>query len=139
MTATHDNIVQQMRAHLTSHLSFAVGLLGLMLTLAIGPSMAQDDYLSAARDIPLAPGLEETGDGSLAFDKPEGRIIRVTARDAQDASISKDVLAFYRQTMPNLGWLETAGRDAALTFKRESEMLRISIIGDLVIFDVTPL
>ena len=116
----------------------ACGLFGLMLILALSPSMAQDVYLSAARDIPLAPGLDETGDGSLAFDKPQGRIIRVTARDAQNDVVSKDVLAFYRQALPNLGWSEITAQDAALTFKRESEMLRISTVGDLVIFDLTP-
>ena len=129
----------RMSARIAWRLRPAFVSLGLMLVLAIGPGLAQDAYLSAARDIPLAPGLEETIDGSLAFDKPQGRIIRVTARDAQNDVVSQDVLAFYRQALPNLGWAETAARDAALTFNRESEMLRISTIGDLVIFDLTPI
>lgn len=106
--------------------------------LASGAIAAPDNYLSAARDIPLLPGLQESADGPVLFDKPQGRIIRITASDPQKQVSAAQVLGFYQQALPNLGWQQQEAADDSLTFKRESEMLRISTVGDLVIFDLTP-
>ncbi|MBT7642322.1 MAG: hypothetical protein HN715_04935 [Rhodobiaceae bacterium] len=101
-----------------------------------GPVQAQ--YLSAAPDIPLAEGLQEIAEGTLVFDKPQGRILQMTA--ARDAGSNLAAARqFYRASLPNLGWTPRAGKDNnILTFTRKSETLRLTFSADLVIFDLTP-
>ena len=65
---------------------------------------ARDAYLSLAPDIPLAPVLSEIDGGQLVFDKPEGRIVRIEAERLEILSADDGVSAFYRETLPNLGW-----------------------------------
>lgn len=113
-----------------------------LFLLASGRAALAEDFLSAMPDMPLAAGLAELEDGALVFDKPEGRIVQVTAlRDSAAATQNEpqDIARFYRRALPNLGWLngapETGGR---LTFTRKGETLRITISADLVIFDLAP-
>ena len=91
---------------------------------------ADDGFLSAVDDMPLMPGLAETGDGGIAFDKPTGRIVRAVATGDVSA---KDVRAFYTGTLPQLGWerekkLELIGD--LLVFRREQERLEIQIVPE---------
>ena len=46
-------------------------------------------------------GLAELTDEALFYDKPEGRIVEVAARGAV---LQKDAMAFYADTLPQLGW-----------------------------------
>ena len=94
------------------------------------PASADGGYLSAVDDMPLMPGLAETGDGGIAFDKPTGRIVRAVATG--DVS-EKDVRSFYVGTLPQLGWerekkLELIGD--LLVFRREEERLEIQIVPE---------
>ena len=114
-----------------------MGLLGVSVLAQISGGQ----YLSALPDVPLAPGLQEIRDTSWVFDKPEGRIVRLTAapQNAAPENINADIAsiaAFYAATLPNLGWnLQT---QEPLSFVREGEILRISLHKNLVIFDLTP-
>lgn len=77
-------------------------------------------YFSTLPDIPLMPGLTELSDQTVVFDKPEGRIVESVALirgAAQDA-----VVAFYEQTLPQLGWV----RAGPLAFVSEREFLKIT-------------
>ena len=94
------------------------------------PARAGDGYLSAVDDMPLMPGLAETGDGGIAFDKPTGRIVRAVATGDVTAG---NVRAFYTGTLPQLGWerekkLELIGD--LLVFRREQERLEIQIVPE---------
>ena len=113
---------------------------------------ARDAYLSLAPDIPLAPGLSEFDGGQLVFDKPEGRIVRIEAQRAPAPEAGGAIPAFYRETLPNLGWQLTdasargAGAQTAvdsvgdnlLTFQRGGETLLINVQRDRVIFKLSP-
>ncbi len=113
-------------------------LFGVFFGLSIlGGAVAEERYLTALPDVPLAPGLREMTDAKLVFDKPEGRIVQLAATpDAGHKGGSKALAEFYMRTLPNLGWQRTARQP--LTFIREGETLRIGFHDDLVIFDVTP-
>jgi hypothetical protein len=77
-------------------------------------------FLAEFEDLPLAPGLTEVPGGML-FDSPTGRIVEATAQgDVRE----KDVLAFYAQTLPELGWNATGPN----SYRRDSELLKIEII-----------
>jgi hypothetical protein len=62
---------------------------------------AADRFLSAIDDLPLMAQLEEIPESAVVYSKPQGRIVEVAARGkvAGDA-----VLAFYSDTLPQLGW-----------------------------------
>lgn len=114
---------------------FCALAIGIWLLPATGQAAG---FLSAAPDIPLAAGLSELQDGRLVFDKPQGRIVQMTAL-LQDTTGSTKIADFYRASLPNLGWQLTGDGESILTFTRQGEILRLTFTADLVIFDVTPL
>ena len=118
---------------------------GLLAGAGLSPALARDAYLSLAPDIPLAPGLTEFDGGQLVFDKPEGRIVRIETERRQTQGARDGVRAFYRETLPNLGWqLSNANNagdnngDNVLTFQRGGETLLITMQGDRVVFKLSP-
>lgn len=80
------------------------------------PAFGDDGFISTVPDLPLMPGLEEVPEQAIVFDKPEGRIVETFAIGlvTQDA-----VIAFYRETLPQLGWTATG----PASYKREGEQL----------------
>ena len=107
----------------------------------LSPALARDAYLSLAPDIPLAPGLSEFDGGQVVFDKPEGRIVRIEAERLETQGAGDGVPAFYRETLPNLGWqLNDADNSAnnVLTFQRGGETLLITMQGGRVVFRLSP-
>ena len=84
--------------------------------------MAQGRFFSAIEDLPLAPGLTEHS-GGFVFQGEEGRIVSVAAEGPADAD---SVRAFYRETLPALGWAENPGADPA-EFLRGRERLILDI------------
>ena len=107
----------------------------------LSPALARDAYLSLAPDIPLAPGLSEFDGGQLVFDKPEGRIVRIEAERLETQDAGDGVLAFYRETLPNLGWQLNGAHNSAdnvLTFQRGGERLLITMQSERVVFKLSP-
>ncbi len=101
-----------------------------VLLSAPGGARADDGFLSAVDDMPLMPGLAETGDGGIAFDKPTGRIVRAVATG--DVS-EQDVRSFYIGTLPQLGWVREKKLELIgdlLVFRRERERLEIQIVPE---------
>jgi hypothetical protein len=88
----------------------------LLLTLPHG-AMAQDSsrFVSVIDDLPLMNGLIEVGEG-VEFATPQGRIVEATASGALSR---KAVLAFYSNTLPQLGWVQ----GGETRFVREGETL----------------
>lgn len=84
-----------------------------------------DRFVPGIEDLPLMPGLVEAPDTSVVFDTPSGRIVQTEATGQMSP---ERVLAFYAQTLPQLGWRSL---EAGL-FRREDEVLRIEFdkVGD---------
>ena len=89
------------------------------------PAYAEVRFFVAIEDLPLAPGLEETGP-PFWFDDANGRIIGVIARGPTHPA---QVRRFYLDTLPALGWGFTpgAGVDGELVFQRGRERLALDI------------
>ena len=107
----------------------------------LSPALARDAYLSLAPDIPLAPGLSEFVGGQVVFDKPQGRIVRIEAERLETQGAGNGVPAFYRETLPNLGWQLSAADNSAdnvLTFQRGGETLLITMQDERVVFKLSP-
>ena len=107
----------------------------------LSPALARDAYLSLAPDIPLAPGLSEFDGEQVVFDKPEGRIVRIEAERLETQGAGDGVPAFYRETLPNLGWQLNGADNSAdnvLTFQRGGETLLITMQSERVVFKLLP-
>jgi len=92
----------------------------LVLSLVGAPvaSVAGEAFVSSVEDLPLMPGLLEDKPAGLTFDSAGGRIVEAyaTGRVEED-----EVLQFYGETLPQLGW--TA--EASALFHRGGETLRL--------------
>ena len=117
----------------------SLGLLALAALLVMPATAGEPKYLSAVNDLPLPPGLVEDVGAGLSFDKPGGRIIEALARGAIAKS---DVVAFYRATLPALGWKLLAADPSGSRWRRDDETLSVAITepGNPVVvrFSITP-
>jgi len=95
----------------------AIGSAGSALATAAG---AADVFLSRLEDLPLAPGLSEDAAAGLSFDSAGGRIVEAYAR----GDLTEDqVLRFYQETLPQLGWTAEGERQ----YRRGGERLRLDL------------
>jgi hypothetical protein len=97
-------------------------------------SAAEGTFLNELEDLPLPSGLTESPGGVL-FDSPTGRIVEATAQGNIDAD---QVLTFYAQTLPELGWQKVGPS----SYRRDNELLKIEVDAQrrpvLVHFSVVP-
>ncbi len=95
----------------------------------------RQSFVGGLEDLPLMDGLAEDRAAGLVFDKPDGRLV-----DAYAAGpVTPDaVAAFYRETLPELGWRVIG----PLTFEREGERLTIeteALAGEVLVrFHLAP-
>jgi hypothetical protein len=93
----------------------AVGL-GLSSLAAWGEGDA--GFVAGVEDLPLMPGLHEVVEAGTKFDSASGRIVEAYAVGQVEEA---DVLAFYAESLPQLGWTMV---DQTL-FHRSGESLKI--------------
>jgi len=89
---------------------------------AVAAAAEATQFVTGMGDVPAMPGLTLAENGALLFDKPGGRIVESVMRGRVER---RAVLAFYAQTMPELGWR----RVADTRFEREGEELRLEFPG----------
>lgn len=113
----------------------------ILLTAAgvLSAGFAQTRYLADLADVPLPAGFAEDVDARVAFDKPEGRVIRAAAfvADGTDAGSARE---FYAETLPALGWRREARREGEDVYVREDERLTVNVEagGRRVRFQLSP-
>ena len=83
-------------------------------------------FLDCIEDIPLMNELVEKKDSCFYFDSNEGRVANVEVEGNLDKN---DILDFYRNILPQLGWKINDDRsyENILKFRRENELLNIMI------------
>ena len=95
----------------------------MMLTLIGGqfligkPAKAETQQHRWAGDVPIMQSWQIEPELGFAFDSPNGRIVMIFASTSADED---DIMAFYGQTLAQLGWTGGAG-----TWTREAEKLVI--------------
>lgn len=98
-------------------------IMGLMMAasggLAASGNAAEDaPQIQWVGDLPISPALKIEPGLGFAFDSPEGRVVMIYL----SGEISADeIMAYYRQALPPLGWNETA----EMRWAREGEALLI--------------
>jgi hypothetical protein len=104
-------------------IGFAVPLLAGAATFQAVPTTAvAQTFIEGSEDVPLAPSLTTVAGTGMVFDSPTGRIVEAFATGRVDKT---DILGFYGETLPALGW-EAVSSD---TFHREGERLTIDFFG----------
>jgi len=110
------------RFHTVIFLAIALALA--VPTVSYGAEPVQSNlsqgYFSGVEDLPMAPGLDEVRDASMIYDTPSGRIVHAMAKGL---SPPRDVIGFYRATLPQLGWRIVG----ATRFQRETEILELKV------------
>lgn len=94
-------------------------LFATLLVLLPALAAAGGGFLSGAEDVPLPPTLTEASAGGMVFDSPQGRIVDA---DATGDMTEAQVIAFYAQTLPQLGWTRISDNE----YRSETETLRIT-------------
>jgi hypothetical protein len=89
-----------------------------------GDRTAHTRYLSAINDLPLTGDLLEITDSAMVFDKPEGRIVRVSA---EGTTAPDDIHRFYADTLPQLGW-EPFGQTVLGPKPEDEEFIRYYVM-----------
>ena len=98
----------------------------MMLTLIGGqfligqPVKAETQQHRWAGDVPIMQGWKIEPELGFAFDSPNGRIVMIFASTAADED---DIMAFYGQTLAQIGWTGGAGN-----WVRDAEKL---VIGEV--------
>ena len=86
---------------------FATALLMLMLIGGHGqPAKAEMQQHRWAGDVPIMQSWQIEPELGFAFDSPNGRIVMIFASTSADED---DIMAFYGQTLAQLGWTGGAG------------------------------
>lgn len=102
------------------YLTFSLPAIATAAALVAPPAGAGDVFLSRLEDLPLAPGLSEDSAAGLSFDSAGGRIVEAYAR----GDLTEDqVLRFYQETLPQLGWTADNERQ----YRRGGERLRLEL------------
>ena len=102
-------------------------LLAALMVSACGGGYYPSDvtFIHAIEDLPLPPHFVVDGDLTTSFETDEGRIVDVYARTR---GVYTDVVAFYRETLPQLGWKALDDHH----YRRENEQLMLDITPEEV-------
>ncbi|MBF0563118.1 MAG: hypothetical protein HQL37_14140 [Alphaproteobacteria bacterium] len=96
----------------------------LALVLVFAPAWAGGGaFLAGVEDLPLMPGMSESAAAGTTFDTPAGRIVEAYA---EGTATGAQVLRFYQETLPQLGWTAKGSN----TFHREGERLKLEIVTE---------
>lgn len=83
-------------------------------------------YSAAIEDLPVMPQMTERADSIVFFDTPEGRIIETSFDTAGN---SRQVLSYYHQVLPPLGWTRMQNSNNAYTRKNETLVIEFKASG----------
>jgi hypothetical protein len=86
------------------------------------PAFAQTAYFAAFEDLPLPPGFVELSTG-WSMEGEDGRLTEARAQGGGDVQSAR---AFYRETLPQLGWSQSPQLDDSLVYVRGRERLMFS-------------
>lgn len=87
------------------------------MTVQCCAALSAETFVYGFEDLPLMDGLTQRAQNSVLFDTPQGRIVQASAVGETTPEL---VIAFYDQTLPQLGWTRVAEGQ----YQREGERLR---------------
>ena len=104
---------------IVSRFAIVVSSIGALSTISHG----NERFISGFEDLPLMRGMTETTENNVAFDTVHGRVLVSFAKSSES---EEKILAFYKESLSQLGWKIT--RDGE--FLRGEEILKIDFLPD---------
>jgi len=104
---------------IVSRFAIVVSSIGVLSTISHG----NERFISGFEDLPLMRGMTETTANNVAFDTVHGRVL---VSFAQSSESEEKILAFYKESLSQLGW--KINRDGE--FLRGEEILKIDFLPD---------
>ncbi len=97
--------------------------LSLCLSLLIFSSASAGKFVEGMEDIPLMDGLAQITQDDISFGNEETRLLEayLTSRKLKFAAVAN----FYKESLPQLGWIYQGNRGNDLLFDRDGETLEI--------------
>ena len=85
---------------------------------------AKASFIEGLEDIPLAEGVTQIENGSLSFDNEEIRFFE-SYLSAEKQKFD-NVIKFYKETLPQMGWQKKNENKDKILFERDGESLEIT-------------
>lgn len=93
------------------------------LLLLISTPAFSSSFIEGLDDIPLMDGMRQINSSAVSFGNGESRFDEVYI--GSDTVSFAQVTAFYKNTLPQLGWNFVSNKENALHFERDMEILDI--------------
>lgn len=103
---------------------FRIFPIAAVFALLLLPAVALADYSKVITDLPLMQTMTEDLSKMVAFDTPDGRILETMA---ETPAQFRQVLGYYHQVLPPLGWELQKGTHNI--YRRKNEMLVIDVFS----------
>ena len=83
-----------------------------------------NNFLEGLEDFPILDGMTQVQNDVLSFGNEQSRLVEtfLTSPKIKFAKVEK----FYKQTLPQMGWIYQGKRNDSLVFQREGEVIEIS-------------
>ena len=85
-------------------------------------------FIEGLEDVPLMAGMKQLPNDNISFGNEESRLVE-TLLTSNKAGFKK-VAAFYKSTLPQMGWVYQGTRNQTLVFEREGEVLELTKESD---------
>lgn len=85
---------------------------------------AKAAFVEGLEDFPIPEGLEQIENANLNFGNEEIRLVEVYMTSSTLSY--KQVMKFYNDTLPQLGWKNKSTSNKKCSFERENEVVEIS-------------
>lgn len=97
--------------------------LGLFLLWSLTLPTAAANFVEGMEDVPLMDGLSQITQDDISFGNEETRLLEayLTSRRIKFAKVAN----FYKESLPQLGWIYQGNRSNSLLFDRDGETLEI--------------
>jgi len=96
----------------------------LVFCINIGNTLADNvRFIEGLEDIPLMNGLVQKTEETISFGNEESRFIEVYLISTKFGL--KKIEKFYKESLPQLGWIYQGTEDDTIIFYREGEVLSI--------------
>lgn len=81
-------------------------------------------FIEGLEDVPVLSGMKQVQKDTISFGNEESRLVEAYLTSNKIGF--KKVEIFYKQTLPQMGWIYQGRRDNTLVFEREGEVLEIA-------------
>lgn len=85
---------------------------------------ARAAFIEGLEDVPVMEGLTQQSNDAISFGNEESRLVEAILT-GESVSFKK-VQEFYKNTLPQMGWIYQGRRGQTLVFEREGEVIEIS-------------